>query len=483
MQYEGNEGIKAGSSAATLDKPDYSTKSDADILGIDADAPDLGDLGPLDAKGQPINKSAEPKQEAGKPRTVKVDDENRILEDGDEDEPAKAEAKDDADASKEEKPDSDEKAKADEKPEEPLTPLKVSEELKAHFADPKVGKELKTAFYQAAAYKEIFPDFQQAKEIAELFPNAEEARHVSQAYEGFRELQDAYEGDPKGFVNKLHEEGAEEFAAIAEAVFERLPELHPQVYRQVGQTALADTLAYVLDHSAEICKQSGLSAENLIAAANVLAMNLFDGKSVRELITQAPDPKTQEISKLRTELKQERASKGEHAYTSFLGDVLTAADQAIDTGVEQVLTHILDVDGSAVSKAARQKMGEEIKAKVTEAIRGNKRVTDAVVDIIKAKGGDFGQDHLKKSSAPIIQQANLLIRKEAAPIVRHYTQEILKTHEEKLSKQRQAAERKDIGGGGGPRLGERGAQITHEQIDYSRTSNEDILNDRITVKR
>ena len=475
-QYDGDEGVKiSGGQAATLQKPDYSTKSDADILGIDGDAPDLGDLGPIDKDGKPLAKAAEPKQAADKPRTVTVDDENRILEEGDEPKP---------EASKdEEKPDEEEQAKADEKPTEPLTPLKVSEELKAHFDDPKVGKELKTAFYQAAAYKELFPDFQQAKEIAELFPNAEEAQHVSQAYAGFRELQEAYEGNPTEFVEKLHEEGAEEFGAIAEAIFDRLPELDSVTYSRIGQAALADTLAHCLDHAAEISARSGLSAENLIAAANVLSMNLFGGKNVRQLMTEAPDPKDREISKLKTDLKQERAARSENSHSAFLSDVLTDADTAIDQTVEQVLTQILDVEGSAVSKAARLKISQEIKAEVTAGIRANKRISDAVVDLIKAKGGDFGQKHLKQSSAPIIQQANLLIRKAAAKIVPHYTREILKTHEEKLDKQRQAAERKDIGGGGGPRLGERGNPVTHDQIDYSRTSNEDILNDRITVKR
>jgi hypothetical protein len=487
-QYEGEEGLKvSGGKSAVLDKPDYSTKSDEDILGVDGDAPELGDLGPIDKDGQPSKDAATTKQADKGPRTVKVDDENRILEEGDDDQPAKPEAKADdelTDEEKAEKAATEEQAKAaEEKPPEPLTPLKVSEELKAHFADPKVGKELKTAFYQAAAYREIFPDFQQAKEIAELFPNAEEAKHVSEAYAGFRELQEAYEGSPAEFVNKLHEEGAEEFLGVAEAIFEKLPELHPDTYSRIGKTVLADTLAYCLDHAAEIARESGLSDTNLIAAANVIAMNLFGGKSVRELMTAAADPRDQKISKLETDLKKERSSKSESSFNTFLGEVLNHADQTIDKGIEQVLTAILDVEGTAITKAARQKIGEEIKAEVTAAIKANRRVSDAVVDTIKAKGGDFGQGHLKKASEPIVQQANLLIRRVAAKVVPHYTREILATHEQKINKQRQAAERRDIGNGGGPRLGERGSPITSDQVDYSRTSDEDLLNDRITLKR
>lgn len=486
IQYEGNEGIKiSGGKAAVLDKPDYSTKSDEDILGIDGDAPELGDLGPIDKDGQPSKDAATTKQADQKgPRTVKVDDENRILEE-DDDQSAKPEVKaDDADASKEdEKPDQEEKAKAEEKPAEPLTPLKVSEELKAHFADPKVGKELKTAFYQAAAYKEIFPDFQQAKEIAELFQSSEEAKHVSEGYAGFRELQEAYESSPSEFVEKLHEEGAEEFLGVAEAIFEKLPELHPDTYSRIGKTVLADTLAYCLDHAADIARASGLSDTNLIAAANVIAMNLFGGKNVRELMTATADPRDQKISKLETELKKERSSKSEGSFNAFLGEVLTHADQAIDKNIEDVLSTILDVEGTAITKAARQKIGAEIKAEVTATIKANRRVSDAVVDTIKAKGGDFGQSHLKKASDPIVQQANLLIRRVAAKVVPHYTREILAIHEQKINKQRQAAERRDIGNGGGPRLGERGSPVTADQIDYSRTSDEDLLNDRITLKR
>jgi hypothetical protein len=482
-QYEGAEGIKmSGGRSATLEKPDYSTRSDEDILGVDGDAPELGDLGPIDKDGQPLNKAAETKQADKGPRTVTVDDENRILEEGD-DQPVKPEAKADDELTDEEKAANQEKAKADEKPPEPLTPLKVSEELKAHFDDAKVGKELKTAFYQAAAYKEIFPDFKDAKELAELFPSAQEARHVSEAYEGFRELQEAYESNPAGFVEKLHEEGAEEFVAIAEAVFDKLPDLHPDVYSRIGKTVLADTLAYCLDHTAEIVRGSGLNPDNLIAAANVIAMNLFGGKNVRELMTEAPDPKEKEISKLKTELKQERSAKSEGTYNAFLDDVLKHADSTIDKAVSQVITAILDVEGSAVTKAARAKIVGEIKDGVTAEIRDNKRVSAAVLDMIKAKGGDFGQEHLERSAAPILQQANLLIRSIAAKVVPHYTREILANHEQKIDKQRQAAERRDIGNGGGPRLGERGSPITPDQVDYSRTSDEDLLNDRITLKR
>jgi len=482
MEYSGDEGIRVAAPVATLERPDYGKQSDADILGIDANAPDLGDLGPLDEKGQPINKPAEPKQ-GDKPRTVRLDDKNQVL-DLDDDDKLKPDATEEVDGEGKRKPaEGEDKVKSEEeKPAEPLTPLKVSEELKAHFADPKVGKELKTAFYQAAAYKEIFPDFQQAREIAELFPNAEEARHVSAAYEGFRELQNAYESDPQTFVTKLNEEGAEEFIAIAEAVVDELPQLHPAAYRAIGKRILADTLAWCIDGTSEIVKESGLSADNLIAAANVIAMNLFGGKNVRELMNAAPDPKEVEISKLKTELKQQRESKGESQYLSFLDDVLANADTTIDGSIETVLSQILDVEGVAVSKAARLKMGQEIKAEVTAGIKSATRVGEAVVDLVKAKGGDFGQDHLKRSAAPIVQQANLLIRKAAGKIVPHYTREILKTHEEKLDKQRQAAERKDVGAGGGPRLGERAAPITHEQIDYSTTSDEDILNDRVTLR-
>lgn len=474
-QYDGAEVHITGgkqSIAATMERPDYAKTSDDDILGIEPDAPELGDLG----ADQP--KDAASTKQGDEPQKVRLGDENEILELDDDD--------------KDEKPKSDSRAEEEEKakpekPAEPLTPLKVSEELKAHFADPQVGKELKTAFYQAAAYKEIFPDFQQAKEIAELFPSAEEARHVSESYEGFRELQEAYESNPTRFVEQLHAEGSEEFAAIADAVVSRLPDLNPAAYHRVGMRVLADSLAYCIEDTAAIVAKSGLSPDNLIAAANVIAMNLFGGKDVRELMNPSTDPQQERISKLETELRTERASRGSEQHSAFMDDVLSHADTGIDKSVDELLTQLLEVEGAVVSKAARQKIGEEIKAEVTAGIRSQKRIGEAVVDLVKAKDGDFSQAHLKRAADPIIKAANLLIRKAAGTIVPKYTREILQTHANRMDRQARAAERRDVGSGGGPRVGSNGGapKVVPDMIDYSRTSDDDILSDepRVTLKR
>ncbi|MCI0725041.1 MAG: hypothetical protein L0338_39665 [Acidobacteria bacterium] len=485
-QYDGEQGVKIAPPASTV-KADY-RKSDYELLEVDPSAPDLGDLGPLDSQGKPIHAPA-PKEPAITPETVEIDDENRpVTKKAPEAEKPKApeKAEDDED---DEKPDeTDQKKTAEskepEKEPEPLAPVKVSEELKAHFADPKVGRELKNAFYGFQAYKEIFPKVEDARDLAAMFPNVEEARQVMEAYEGFSELQDAYEKNPTEFVEKLHEEGEAEFGAIAEALMDRLPELDRTTYSRIGRQIVRDSLGYIYEQAEKIARKNSLDPENLRNAADVIAMNLFDGKSVSQLDT-APDEKDSRIAELERELHQERESKVESSLKRFSVAVDQHIDKELNTTITQMVDELLNADGAkeAVSTKARKEMETRIHTEVLRTLGSNRRLLDEMRDLAEAQDGDFGSRHLKATAKPALRLANLEIRRAAARIVPEWTREILQVNEEKLSKQRQAASRRDFASGGGPRLGEPLTQVRPEDIDYSRTSSEDILEGRITMKR
>jgi len=484
---EGDQGTKI-SPPASRTRTDY-RRSDADLLDMDPNAPELGDL---------TGKAAQQPAAADKelPPEIEIDDENQVITPGKKEPEPKPKAKDDEDdllddedkvVKKDDKTveGKDDKAKEDEL--EPLTPLKVSEELKAHFADEKVGRELKNAYFGYQAYKEAISSVEDARELAQMFPTIEEAREVMETYDGFSDMQDAFEKDPKGFVEKLHEEGETEFEAVAEALFSQLPDLAPEVYNRVGRQAFVDGLQYIAAEAESIAakasRQSGLelTADNLRIAADVIALNLFGGKKVAEL-DKPSDERDSKIRKLEDDLRAERASKGDEGLRVFCVNVDRYIDKQINASIDETIEQLLENENSkeAVTEKSLAKIKREILAEVKPILLSDKRLGDAIRKA--AKSGDYGTRHMKQTAAPALMLGKSMVRRAAAKVVPEWTRDILKTNANRIAQQRQQSTRSDFVSGG-PKITQPTREVTSADIDYSRTSPEDILENRITLKR
>ncbi len=477
--YDGDAGTKIAPPKAPV-KADY-RRSDAELLELDPNAPDLGDL----SKGAPpVAAKAEPTGEV-----VQVDEDNQpIVETVKE---TQAKKPDDEGEEEEEEiaaktPEEEEKAKKAEDDVEPLVPLKVTEELKAHFTDPKVGRELKNAFYGYQAYKEAIPSVEDAREFARLFPTIEDAREVMETYEGFSSMQDAFEKNPKGFVQKLHEEGEPEFVAIAEELMNQLPDLAPKVYNKVGRQVFVDGLQYIYAEAEAIAskasRQSGmeLTPENLRTAADVIALNLFGGKNVTDL-DKPLDEKDSRIRQLETENETLKASNVDAPMKMFV----TGVDQYIEKklGLEIDSTIDLLLEGEGSKEAVSPKSRERIKRDIYDAVKPQLLSDKALGERIKAaaRNGDYGSRHMRKTAEPALLVARQAIKAAAKTIVPEWTREIIQTNADRLNQQRSAARRPDFASGG-PKIVMPQTAITPDQIDYSRTSPEDILEGRIALK-
>jgi hypothetical protein len=467
-------------------RTDY-RKSDADLLDMDPNAPELGDLG----SGKPARQPAAADKDT--PPEVQINDENEIVTGEPEAKPkpkAEDSDEDDLDPEDDKKPDGEkatEKKPGEEEEIEPLTPGKVSEELKEHFADEKVGRELKNAYFGYQAYKEVIPSIEDARELAQMFPTIQSAREVMDTYDGFSAMQDAFEKDPKGFVEKLHEEGENEFEAVAEALFRQLPDLAPDTYNAVGRQIFIQGLEYIAAEAeaiaAKASRKSGLqlTAENLRIAADVIALNLFEGKKVAELDS-PDDEKTARIKHLEADLKAERTNRGDEGLKVFLRGCDSYIDKQIGASIDATIEQLLEHENAkeAVTEKSLAKIRNEILAAVKPALLKDKRLGD---ELIKAsKNGDFGSKHVRLTSKPAIAAAQTLIRRAAAKIIPEWTREILQTNANRIQTQRQQAARPDFVSGG-PRITQPTREIQSSDIDYSRTSSEDILSGNITLKK
>jgi hypothetical protein len=478
-EVQGDQGVKISPPAPPV-KTDY-RRSDAELLDLDPNAPELGDLTKGTSQAAP---KVEPKAEV-----VELDDENQPIVKAPEEAKAKEpEVKDEEDEEELEvkTPEAEEKAKKAEDEVEPLAPLKVTEELKSHFADPKVGRELKNAFYGYQAYKEAIPSVEDAREFARLFPTIEDAREVMETYDGFSSMQDDFEKNPKGFVEKLHEEGEPEFVAIAEELMTQLPELAPGVYNKLGRQVFVDGLQYIYAEAetiaAKASRQSNLelTPENLRVAADVIALNLFGGKKVVDL-DKPLDERDSRIQQLETELQTEKASKVEAPLRSFVEGVDQYIEKRMNIEIDSMIDLLLEGEGSkeAVTPKSREKIKREIYQEVKPQLLTDKRLGDRIK--AAAKSGDYGSRHMKKTAEPALEVARLAIKAAAKKIVPEWTREIIQTNTDRLNQQRSAARRPDIASGG-PKMVVPQTAITPDQIDYSRTSAEDILEGRIALK-
>lgn len=459
--------LKEPAPAAT-GKTDY-TKSDAELMDIDAGAPPLGDKGNLPDSQQ----AAEPKPAELKGKWAEIDEEGNLKAPGDKPAAPKEEAKPDGEA----KP-TDDKTKED-KPEEatPLADVAMSPALKELLADQtvdaKLKSEIKNSFFGYQAYKEVIPTVQAARDLVALFPTVEDAQKAAESTEEFGEFIEAFNGNPEQFVTRLAEEGKEEFNRVARAISRLHDRIDPEAYGEIGRQNFREYLGYW--H--EVAKEK--EDKNLTNAVDYLAFQVW-GKKYADLST-APDARDEEIARLRSERHRERSQNTTEALQAFNTEVDELAGAEVHTAVTGTIERILGVKDIAITKAQQAEIVSQTFNKVKEALRGNSQLGKALREIRSDGRGDAA--HVKRCVGEITKRAALEIRKTAAEVVTHWTTNLITAADTAKARQRQQEARADVSGGS-PSGGSGGAgRVTPEMIDYGRTSDEDIMSDKFVVRR
>ena len=340
----------------------------------------------------------------------------------------------------------------------PAAPLRASapEWLKPLLGDAKVGTEMQQLWEQHQGYREVFPTVAEARAVKELFPGGvEEARQARARSEEVDRIDDAYfSGDPRGqaqLAAYLLETNPRAFQTMLAQAARVLAERDPAAWRALAQ-------------------QSTEAAGKPAGTEGQAAMPVppKSGPSAADDSLRAGAAQT-ELARERAELDRERQEFRAEQYASFQ----QSANDAVVTQVRQTIEQsVAGVLPATVPDGARTRIAADIFGEINTALQNDRALTRQVAALLRS--WQFTDQTKQQVVKLIFTRAKALLPGVAKRVVSDWTSSVLSANRAKLEKQEAAARRVDITGGGAtePRSAR---ALRPRDIDYSRTSDDDIL--------
>ena len=426
---------------------DYSKHSDDDILDMDL------------SKGQPQEKSQDspPAEEVtGEAVETAPEGEAEAEETNAEEEGKKA--KPDAEEEDSEEEDSKEELEADS--DLPIKEVPEPKELKEVF---KAHPALRSVYFQHKAYQEQFGSVKEAREAMEIFPGGlEEMRTAFTELGELRQYRDAFMADtpdaPQQLAEFMHGANKDRYFALSQWMGENfLRGLHSRAKSTQDQEALE-----ALEGVSEFAHSQGV-------APRLLDIQEKPRESgARE---SALDTKEQEIKEREQNLNKQAQSEFD---TRCNEGIVTGVMDAINKRIESLL------DGQELPERALQRIAGDIYDEVHNTLKKNTVLSDQINDAIGK--GDQGKDHSGRVITLVSSRYKGLIPATAAKVLKEWTGQILSTQGKVLEQRKQQAKVVDLGRGGEPEIKTGTSDLKPSQIDYSKTSDDDILDDKVTAR-
>jgi hypothetical protein len=439
---------------------DYGTTSDDQILSDAGDGEGLeddlsgdsdladGDTGETDAAGEEGQEGEESEE----------------LEEEEEEE-GTAEKKDD-DQTEDETPD----------------PADDPQDLRQAF---KTHPQLREAYYREQAYRQEFPTVAEARQYKEALPTVEDLQSAVESRTQLQAFDDLFfSSDPKdhaAFLGELAKQDAQAFASMAAQLPAMLYQTDPQAYRDQIATPLVQTVLSNLMNTA-----MGKGNENLKNAVDVIAFNLF-GKRFAELGRQAePTAREKQLEAQNRQYQQENQQRQTQQFEGFRNSVNETAVTKITGTIKQQIMQLAKGTALENRPKAQERIIGEIYNKVDAAIKADRALTATLRKEITQ--GKRDREQVTRIANLLIARGSRLIPRFAKEVVTTWKTDLLGESQQRANSTRTAAARRDITGGAGtgaPGGGGRNnaGQFTPRQVDYSRTSDDDILSDRIQPRK
>lgn len=326
-------------------------------------------------------------------------------------------------------------------PQKPTAAGKAAEPpawLKTLLEDPRAGGEAKQFWEAHAAYREAFATPAEARTVAELFPGgADEARQARGAAEELRAFDAAYlSGEPQAH------------AQLAAYLFNAQPRAFQSILR----------------HAARV-----LAERDPAAWREFLASAGAGANSVAPKGAAPQDPEHAALERERADLAHERSELRASQYSALRG----AVNDAVAGDVRGEITRVLGAAlGADISEGARSRIADDIFSEIHSTLSADYTLTRQVGAVLETSRFDDGTR--QQVAQLIAARAKALLPSVAKRVVADWTTSVLALARRKTEKQDAAARRVDIVGGGGyPDAARRG--LAPRDIDYRRTSDEDIL--------
>lgn len=381
---------------------------------------------------------------------VEGDDEDKVddIDDADEGDDAEVDELDDEEES-EEKGDEDEEEEEGKKKddEEGDTDVTVQSLKKAYPDILKKFPDLRNVIYRENAFRQLFPSVKAAEEI--------NGRSEDLAVIEAHLIQD---GDAKWFAEVMKARGGENYKKFYKRVIPALFETDRELYREVTQPILQLALHAALSEG----KKSG--DKNQVIAAKLMSKFLFNTDEISLPDSDDPDLRVQE------RVNRER----EEWLTEVSREAVT---EIYEASRESLLVDAAEGLPKNLTKWQREKLVEDIADKVDALIQQD----PSAVQNLKSLFARARQSRYSRESKARIKSAYLARAKNLLPKVKaRLLAQALGTKPSTKGEGTQVKKRFQGQGGGGKPTGR---TPNADQIDWDKTSDEDLLAGRPTLKK
>jgi hypothetical protein len=360
----------------------------------------------------------------------------------------------------------------DQQQQQAQTPAKYKDVFKAH-------PELRNAFFASQAYREVFPNIAEARQMRELYPTVADAQQAREHADELAELDDLFfSSDPKDhqtFLSGLHQEDPAAFLSMAQQMPQFLYQVAPEAYRADTAARFTSTFRNLQRNAEQMGVGEGQPGQNLRNAIAVISRHLkldldTQGGQLQDPMALENQRRSQDLNRQREEFETQRTQEFYDKTNQQVVDDVTAS---IKTEVQNLVA----ATKTKVSEKALNKLIGEAYTEIDATLRANRSLRSELRRALQSRSQQKVQDLLKKHYAP-------LLKPTVAKKFREWTQEVLQLNKTQLDNSRRQGQRVDVTGGAGtPGRSGKGGAVSVKDIDYRRTSDDDILNDRVTVRK
>lgn len=369
----------------------------------------------------------------------------------------------------------------------PLDAVEVPANIKALFNQPGVGPQIRNTWYSLAAYREAFPTAAVAREVSKVIPSVEAASAAIEARDSMEQFDDLfYSGDPgkrAEFADRLFKEDPDAASAVAVDAFEKLASYNPQAYREAADGLVLRLLGNLNREASE--RGNDPVFKNRMAAFDVLSFAMF-GKPLAEMLVKGAtrDPRAEQMS-ARERSIQDRENKFQEQTAGAFHK--SANDHAIEGIIGNISTavHKLITDSKLnITEGAQRELVGKVYSKIDAAMRADRDLRARMRR--EWRNGEMDAAHQQRVVEAITKDARGRMRLVVQSVFDDWTTNVLGINKGRQDKQRQAQSRTDITGGRPPVGGQRqqsvGSGVNSSRVDYSKTSDDDLLSGKASLR-
>ena len=316
----------------------------------------------------------------------------------------------------------------EESPEDKLLADLPSEELKRILAKEPAIRDF---YFAEREYRKMFPTVGEARAFREMFPTVEDAQSVMSQAEALLAAERTYQERPEDFIKGIAKGDPEAFKRFASTIPQALYDHDPKLYREMIAEPTITGLFTRLEQGAV---QRGDEATQRAIQHLREVLGLGEGGDRLP----ATDPRIVELEQLKRQAEEAQERGRQEAIQNFDASVLRTFSEGLEGRVSDELKRL----NPAMSELAQRYAHDEIVSTVIGKLTENKWLSNQAAQI--ARSGNYGPDHLKQVTELLAKHANQITPSVVSAVMRKWTEEIVKTNGQQLSKAKEIAGKKEV---------------------------------------